>query len=226
MDFADRKSILSSHKKARLLTNNKYHTRSLFLASVVLVLSGGGFPRSASNDSCRSYSEALATTFYSKDSNRSPLSRSLGKSTAFRGGSSSSLFSVEDDVEEISSSRPVNGVNGKAVSNLSFEKVNGSSTKAKPAGFENRQEFDTSIEADKPIIARHIAETNLPTDVGQFRLRAYRVEDAMQEILKNQHVGTEPCVIYSSSKPPFGQKSVPVRIHDQCFTSEVFRSQR
>jgi hypothetical protein len=227
MDFVDRKSILSSQKKARLLTSNKHHNRSLFLASIVLVLSGGGFSRSASNDSCRSYSEALATTFYSKESNRSPLSRSLRKSTAFRGGSFSSLFSIEDDVEEVSSSRPVNGVNG-SVSNVSFAKVNGYSTKAKPAGFENenRPAFDTSIEADKPIIARHIAETNLPTDVGQFRLRAYRVEDAMKEILKNQHVGTEPCVIYSSSKPPFGQKSVPVRIHDQCFTSEVFRSQR
>lgn len=204
------------------MTRNTHHNRSLFLASVVLVLSGGGFSRSASNDSCRSYSEALATTFYSKDSTRSPLSRSFVKSTAFRGGSSS-LFSVEDDVEEISSSRSVNGKSGPKIS---FEKVNGSSTKAKPAGFGNRQEFDSSIEADKPLIARHVAETNLPTDVGHFRLRAYRVEDAMQEILKNQHVGTEPCVIYSTSKPPFGQKSVPVRIHDQCFTSEVFRSQR
>lgn len=76
------------------------------------------------------------------------------------------------------------------------------------------------------IPTRHIAETNLPTDIGHFRLRAYRVEEGMQEILQNMHVGTEPCVIYSTAKPPFGQKDVPVRIHDQCFTSEVFRSQR
>lgn len=41
-------------------------------------------------------------------------------------------------------------------------------------------------------------------------------------------------MIYCTDKPPFGSekskrggaKSVPVRIHDQCFTSEVFRSKR
>ena len=84
-----------------------------------------------------------------------------------------------------------------------------------------------------------IAETNLPTDVGHFRLRAYRVSD--DEVLSRfKHFGAEPCVIYSTDKPPFADnggmgsigkglfsgKNVPVRIHDQCFTSEVFRSQR
>jgi len=45
-------------------------------------------------------------------------------------------------------------------------------------------------------------------------------------------VGKEPCVIYCTDKNPFGKVGrnekniVPVRIHDQCFTSEVFRSQR
>ena len=65
-----------------------------------------------------------------------------------------------------------------------------------------------------------MAETKLPTDIGQFQLRAYRVPGAP--------VGQEPCVIYSRDKPPFGSASaaVPVRIHDQCLTSEVFRSQR
>lgn len=81
---------------------------------------------------------------------------------------------------------------------------------------------------DVPIPAKFIAETNLPTDVGQFRLRAYRTEKA-----SNEFTGDEPCVIYASDKPPFGDKNggdfkenVPVRIHDQCLTSEVFRSQR
>jgi GTP cyclohydrolase II len=63
-----------------------------------------------------------------------------------------------------------------------------------------------------------VAETKLPTDLGQFQLRAYRVPGAP--------LGQEPCVIYSRDRPPFGQSSVPVRIHDQCLTSEVFRSQR
>ena len=68
-----------------------------------------------------------------------------------------------------------------------------------------------------------MAETKLPTDIGQFQLRAYRVQGAA--------LGQEPCVIYSRDKPPFGSdgkmaEHVPVRIHDQCLTSEVFRSQR
>jgi len=73
-------------------------------------------------------------------------------------------------------------------------------------------------------VAEYVAETKLPTDVGQFQLRAYRVPGAP--------LGQEPCVIYARDKPPMGQDAqhlaqhVPVRIHDQCLTSEVFRSQR
>jgi GTP cyclohydrolase II len=69
----------------------------------------------------------------------------------------------------------------------------------------------------------YVAETKLPTDIGQFQLRAYRIPGAP--------IGQEPCVIYSRDFPPFGNQNdfataVPVRIHDQCLTSEVFRSQR
>lgn len=79
---------------------------------------------------------------------------------------------------------------------------------------------------DKAIPADFVAETNLPTDLGHFRLRAYRIARN-----GNEFMGTEPCVIYSTDKPPFGKdgqlaENVPLRVHDQCFTSEVFRSQR
>lgn len=79
-----------------------------------------------------------------------------------------------------------------------------------------------------------VAETNLPTDIGLFRLRAYRVQDVngFQKFTHNL-VGAEPCVIYAADKPPCGPngelgevRDFPVRVHDQCFTSEVFRSQR
>jgi hypothetical protein len=78
----------------------------------------------------------------------------------------------------------------------------------------------------------YVAETNLPTDVGHFRLRAYRITSPTPQ--NAQFTGTEPCVIYCTDKPPFGNAKnsntkntmVPVRIHDQCFTSEVFRSRR
>lgn len=73
--------------------------------------------------------------------------------------------------------------------------------------------------SDVQVAVEYVAETKLPTDIGQFQLRAYRVPGSPQ--------GQEPCVIYSRDKPPFGlEKAVPVRIHDQCLTSEVFRSQR
>ena len=72
----------------------------------------------------------------------------------------------------------------------------------------------------------NIAETNLPTDIGHFRLRAYRVDEDVQKLQRNKYIGSEPCVIYSKKYPPFGKSNVPVRAHDQCFTSEVFRSQR
>lgn len=79
---------------------------------------------------------------------------------------------------------------------------------------------------DQMIDAEFVAETNLPTDLGHFRLRAYRVARTA-----NEFMGSEPTVIYCTDKPPFGKdgqlaKDVPVRVHDQCLTSEVFRSQR
>ena len=82
---------------------------------------------------------------------------------------------------------------------------------------------DTNTHHHK-VAVEYVAETKLPTDIGHFQLRAYRVPGAP--------VGQEPCVIYSRDKPPFGvapnqwADHVPVRIHDQCLTSEVFRSQR
>ena len=70
-----------------------------------------------------------------------------------------------------------------------------------------------------PTRVQYVAETKLPTDIGDFQLRAYRVPGAP--------LGQEPCVIYNPQTSPIGSKqAVPVRIHDQCLTSEVFRSQR
>jgi len=89
---------------------------------------------------------------------------------------------------------------------------------------------------DEELPVTFVAETNLPTDIGHFRLRAYRLsnESKRKSALKDkydEYQGKEPCVIYASHLPPFEDKSynrknVPIRIHDQCMTSEVFRSQR
>jgi hypothetical protein len=101
----------------------------------------------------------------------------------------------------------------------------------------------TTMTRDAPVTAAFVADTKLPTDVGHFRLRAYRIEDTESDgnenrntaSASNYYCGREPCVIYAADKPPpFGQTqnsqngglSVPVRVHDQCVTSEVFRSRR
>jgi len=85
-------------------------------------------------------------------------------------------------------------------------------------------EDSSGVIQDVITAAEYVAETKLPTDIGQFQLRAYRIPNSGV-------VHSEPCVIYSREKPPFGNAThyaqhVPVRIHDQCLTSEVFRSQR
>jgi len=92
---------------------------------------------------------------------------------------------------------------------------------------------DDDNASEELLLTRFVAETNLPTDIGQFRLRAYRICSSTRKGAIGEYVGKEPVVIYSRDKPPgslgngSGEKvDVPVRIHDQCFTSEVFRSQR
>ncbi|KAL3937305.1 MAG: hypothetical protein SGARI_002171 [Bacillariaceae sp.] len=77
---------------------------------------------------------------------------------------------------------------------------------------------------DHPIPAEFVAETNLPTDVGQFRLRAYRTDqDPM-----NEFTGREPSVIYAADNSPFGDDgkmaaNVPIRIHDHCDCSQQLK---
>jgi hypothetical protein len=112
----------------------------------------------------------------------------------------------------------------------SSNKLNGSSSSKSSKLPRSMPSLNKNVLAADPVVpAEYVAETKLPTDIGQFQLRAYRVAGLP--------VGTEPCVIYARDKPPFGvgigadgsdnlNQHVPVRIHDQCLTSEVFRSQR
>lgn len=142
----------------------------------------------------------------------------LPRNIRFRGGSDAMTIrssTLKSDLNDI------NGDNQKEVKinsnkSLKIKTLNGQS---KANGFKNAY-------VDYAFPATFIAETNLPTDVGQYRLRAYRTQQP-----SNKFSGNEPCVIYSADKPPFGtaeelREDIPVRIHDQCLTSEVFRSQR
>lgn len=121
------------------------------------------------------------------------------------------------------------GLNGADDVNGNNNNNNGGGNKK----FNHKKSSSSPLDSEDRIPTEYVAETNLPTDVGHFRLRAYRVTTADLDgfNLRNRHVGTEPCVIYCTDKSPFGRdgklaEGVPVRIHDQCFTSEVFRSQR
>ncbi len=57
-----------------------------------------------------------------------------------------------------------------------------------------------------------VSETLLPTEQGSYRVRAYR----------DHASGTEPVAIISGGLE--GGVGVPVRVHDECFTSEVLGS--
>ncbi|KAF1336368.1 Gtp cyclohydrolase ii, partial [Globisporangium splendens] len=59
-----------------------------------------------------------------------------------------------------------------------------------------------------------VAETLLPTTEGMFRVRAYRSTGSLRE--------SEPIAMITGDVK--GKSGVPVRVHDQCFTSEVFGS--
>jgi len=92
---------------------------------------------------------------------------------------------------------------------------------------------DFSHPTEELLVTRFVAEANLPTDIGQFRMRAYRICSSISKELIGEYIGKEPIVIYAKEKPPgkLGDGTgmttdVPIRVHDQCFTSEVFRSQR
>ena len=106
-----------------------------------------------------------------------------------------------------------------------------------PAGKSKKTILTPGGFSDAIIPATYVAETNLPNEFGHYRIRAYRIEE-FEDMTREPNplgagagLGSEPCVIYCTDKPPFGgedggAKEVPVRIHDQCFTSEVFGSQR
>lgn len=69
-----------------------------------------------------------------------------------------------------------------------------------------------------PISSDFVGDAALPTPIGSFRMRAYRVPGHALGL-------GEICVIYSAQHG-VGGEDVPVRVHDQCLTAEVFGSQR
>jgi GTP cyclohydrolase II len=62
------------------------------------------------------------------------------------------------------------------------------------------------------VSVEFVAETLLPTTRGGYRVRAYR----------DHHDNTEPIVLIHGEVS--GREDVPVRVHDECLTSEVLGS--
>lgn len=94
---------------------------------------------------------------------------------------------------------------------------------------ENDSDGDELVDStvfSKPIISndeevhnhvtKFIAECNMPTDLGNYRMRSYRYSSPQQNL--------EPIVMMCGDLN--GKEDVLVRVHDQCFTSEVFGSKR
>jgi len=63
---------------------------------------------------------------------------------------------------------------------------------------------------------QYVAECNMPTTQGYFRMRSYEYISSTQRL--------EPIVMISGDLK--NKENVLVRVHDQCFTSEVFGSMR
>ena len=61
-----------------------------------------------------------------------------------------------------------------------------------------------------------VAECNMPTDLGVFKMRSYNYQSPRMNL--------EPIVLVNGNV--HGKENVLVRVHDQCFTSEVFGSKR
>ena len=195
--------------------------------------------------------QALATSQHNSFSRNSQWGVSRGGSCTSKDYSSFSLKSLAEDSNEIKTNevndatdivpntKPVNGVsvnNNEQQSKIyvNIDIPNGAdASSVKPAS--KKTIITPGGFADTLLPATYVAETNLPTDIGHYRIRAYRIQngnDSEHPLGAGAGLGSEPCIIYCTDKPPFGERGgkgaegVPVRIHDQCFTSEVFRSQR
>jgi len=228
----------------------------LFYSSLLILLSGSS---EALANSFYSYSHShktikgnslssndkivLPTSYRFHNSNNGWISRPrLPLLSSIRGGSVSPYSTGLQSDSDIDFDRDVNGVdsdvNGSCEKSSQQSQRNGKIMPNQNININNNNEMNnvvfSSLEGNpnKHYPCNYVAECDLPTDIGSFRLRSYRITDNLGEVgggaQKNKWLGTEPCLIYSADKPLRGcdGTKVPIRIHDQCFTSEVFRSRR
>lgn len=116
-----------------------------------------------------------------------------------------------DDSSETSGGGDLDG--GGDVDGADFEGVEASHGSFQPQrreGQKKRKIADRDTAGEK---GSFVSECDLPTDLGLFRLRSYR--------FVTERKTHEPVVMIAGDIR--GGSSVPVRVHDQCQTSEVRR---
>lgn len=198
-------------------------------------LLGGGSVYTSGYWGCRGGATPVAssTTEYTsrRNNNNPPLTCTMQLPPQLNASPLSSSSSSGDAYKKTLEKKHQKHVNGASKPTSTSPSSDTDSTSPKDSS--EASEWGNSNNIFDPVedvitAVEYVAETKLPTDVGQFQLRAYRVPGAPRG-----RGYSEPCVIYSRDKPPFGggsgngaAGSIPVRIHDQCLTSEVFRSQR
>jgi len=78
--------------------------------------------------------------------------------------------------------------------------------------------MDKTTRARRLPALETLAEAPLPTRFGRFQLRVYRWDDpAAHPALSKEHCA----LVYGEVR---GRRNVPVRVHSECLTSEVFGS--
>jgi len=177
-----------------------------------------------------SASNALSSSSFTKKNGKAAFTKHNGF-TRFQPKNGEANGQADKNSGESTNGKSANGKSANGVNGNNG--ANGANGSVNPA-FMPRNGALKTMDADPVVEADYIADTKLPTDVGQFQLRAYRVRHEDGDDIDADYLNTnalEPVVIYSSDKPPFGKdgrlaENVPIRIHDQCLTSEVFRSQR
>ena len=140
-----------------------------------------------------------------------------------------SLLSIYIDLSLCISSLSINSspLNSASISrfkldplwSITRELVGGSNSNAVSAFEIASRKLHTVLHSPKPdenFMLSFVAECKLPTPLGEFKMRAYRYISTKYAL--------EPIVLMVGDVS--GQHSVPVRVHDQCFTSEVFGSLR
>jgi len=215
----------TSSSSGLLLTATPHHMTHPFVVLVLVVLFSGF--RSEAFASSRHSPFALGTAWLRGGGSASSSSSSNNLSCVMQVPRSSTTTTSSTTKSMKSNKSSSNGsgsvdhgtTNRSGLSTTTTTSSSSSSTSSSPNGGHDVMTVQPQPQPPQTsTLVEYVAETKLPTDVGQYQLRAYRVKGAP--------LGQEPCVIYSRDKPPFGQTHVPVRIHDQCLTSEVFRSQR